>query len=193
MEPLSYNSSARLLTELTCFRIDKSLLYQQEVLTAFKEWEKEDKQYLSLLLIHALNSLFKLDFHELGVNLNSWCVNLVYTPEIDKLITQAITIVENCLKTSQHNIIRAKAIEFIGSAIDHFLNPHGESIDEQERRAKQNRLFAILDNQISTEFDEVVLNEMVKCLDECGENSGRYEEEQQVRIRQLLEKFDARG
>ena len=194
VEPLSYNSSARLLTELTCFRIDKSLLYQQEVLTAFKEWEKEDKQYLSLLLIHALNSLFKLDFHELVSESEFVVRHLVYTPEIDKLITQAITIVENCLKTSQHNIIRAKAIEFIGSAIDHFLNPHvWESIDEQERRAKQNRLFAILDNQISTEFDEVVLNEMVKCLDECGENSGRYEEEQQVRIRQLLEKFDARG
>ena len=190
----SYNSLEELLTDLIRFQIGKSLLYQQEVLKAFEEWEKEDKQHLSLLLIHALNSLFKLDFHELVSESKFVVRHLVYTPEIDKLITQAITIVENCLKTSQHNIIRAKAIEFISNAIDHFLNPHvWESIDEQERRAKQNRLFAILDNQISTEFDEVVLNEMVKCLDECGENSGCYEEEQQVRIQQLLEKFDARG
>ena len=158
-----------------------------------KSGKKKIKQHLSLLLIYALNSLFKLDFHELVSESEFVVRRLMYTPEIDKLITQAIIIVEKCLETSQHNITRAKAIKFISSAINHFRHPDvWKSMDDQERRAKQNRLFTTLDNQISTEVDEVVLDEMAKCLDECAENSGRYEEEQRVRIQRLLEKFWAR-
>ena len=194
LETLSYNSFEKLLTDLTRFQIDKSLLYQQEVLKTFEEWEKEDKQYLSLLLIHALNSLFKLDFHEFVSESEFVVRRLIYTPEIDKLITQAIIIVEKCLETSQHSIVRAKAIEFISNAIDHFLNPHvWKSIEEQERRGEQNKLFAIIDNQISNEFDGTVLNEMAKCLDKCAENSGRFEEDQKKKIEQLLKKFYAQG
>ncbi len=188
-----YESQAKLLTELTRFQIGKSLLYQQEVLKVFEEWRKEDERNLSLLMLGSLNSLFELHYYE-PVN-ESEALEVVrhhfeYMPEMEELVIQAIDLAENCLNTSQHNIVRRKAIQFISSAIDHCLNPDvWNSMEERERSVKQNRLFEILSNQISKEFDDTVLNEIALCIRKCAENLPRFQKAQQEKIQQLVVKF----
>ena len=184
-----------LLKDITRFEIGKSFVFQRKALDTFEAWKHEDIQELSLPLLNALDSLLVLDFKETisrGFTLNiSWHA-LKYTSALIEIRDRAINLIENCLRTSQHNIVKLKAIECISNALRPFHGPGGNNpnrLEETEQtllQKEQARFFEILANQLSEESDFIVLNAIDECLHVSAENSQVFLKEQAT---QVLEKF----
>ena len=87
---------------------------------------------------------------------------------------KAIDLIEYCLRTSQHSIIRTEAIGSISRAINPLESPFRQGISEEEQvllQEEQTRLFNILTDQTSKETDFTVLNAIDRCLHGYAENT----------------------
>ena len=194
LELPNYDSPQELLKRMAGFQTSKPSVFQIKVLEEFEVWEKQDKPELSLALLNALDSLLVLDFSETvseGGSLRFSWHHLEYTPELSQLRAKAIDLIEHCLRTSQHSIIRTEAIGSISRAINPLESPFRQGIEEGDRvllQKEQARLFNILADQTSKETDFTVLNAIDQCLHGYAEN--RYLEDfPQERAVELLAKF----
>ena len=194
LELPNYDSPQELLKRMAGFQTSKPSVFQIKVLEEFEVWEKQDKPELSLALLNALDSLLVLDFSETvseGGSLKFGWHHLRYTSELSQLRAKAIDLLENCLRTSQHSIVRTEAIGSISRAINPLeitsrqeMSKHDQSLLQEE----QTRLFNILADQISEESDFTVLNAIDQCLRGYAEN--RYLEGfPKERAAELLVKF----
>ena len=180
LELPNHDSPQELLKRMTGFQTNKPNAFQMKVLEVFEIWKTEDKPKLSLALLNALDSLLVLDFSETvseGGSLKFDWHHLTYTPELTRLRAKAIDLIEYCLKTSQHNTVRAEAIGSISRAINPLESPFRQGISEEDQallQKEQTRLFNILAYQISEESNFTVLNAIEGCL--CGYAENRYVE-----------------
>ena len=194
LELPNYDSPQELLKRMAGFQTSKPSVFQTKALEVFEVWEKEDKPELSLALLNALDSLLVLDFSETiseGGSLRFGWHHLEYTPELTRLRAKAIDLIEHCLRTSQHNIVRTEAIGSISRAINPLESPFRQGIAEEDRvllQKEQARLFNILADQTLRERDFTVLNAIDQCLQGYAEN--RYVDEfPKKRAAELLAKF----
>ena len=177
LELPNYDSPQELLKKMAGFQTSKPSVFQTKVLEVFEVWEKEDKPELSLALLNALDILLVLDFSETvseGGSLKFGWHHLEYTPELSQLRAKAIDLIEHCLRTSQHSIVRTEAIGFISRAINPLESPFRQRIEEGDRvllQKEQARLFNILADQTSRETDFTVLNAIDGCLQGYAENT----------------------
>ncbi len=191
----SVNSPEAILTKMTRFEISKPFAFQNKALEVFEAWKKEDKPELTLLLLNSLDSIIVLDFHEIvsqGKTLRSTWHSLNYSPDLIQLRTKAIDIIEECLKTSKHNIVKVKAVECIRNALNPLRGPSRNNPDRIEKlnngqlQKEQERLFEILVNQIQEESDFTILNSIDSCLQEYAESSNQFLKEKAA---ELIAKF----
>ena len=189
-----YDSPQELLKKMAGFQTSKPSAFQMKALEVFEVWEKEDKPELSLALLNALDILLVLDFSETvseGGSLKFGWHHLEYTPELTRLRAKVIDLIEHCLRTSQHNIVRTEAIGSISRAINPLESPFRQGIAEEDRvllQKEQARLFNILADQTLRERDFTVLNAIDQCLQGYAEN--RYVDEfPKKRAAELLAKF----
>ena len=177
LELPNYDSPQELLKKMAGFQTSKPSVFQTKVLEVFEVWEKEDKPELSLALLNALDILLVLDFSETvseGGSLKFGWHHLKYTPELTRLRAKAIDLIEHCLRTSQHSIVRTEAIGSISRAINPLESPFRQGIAEEDRgllQKEQARLFNILADQTSRETDFTVLNAIDQCLRGYAENT----------------------
>ncbi len=177
LELPNHDSPQELLKRMASFQTSKPNVFQMKVLEVFEEWKKEDKSKLSIALLNALDSLLVLDFSETvseGSSLKFGWHHLKYTPELTHLRTKAIDLIEYCLRTSQHSIIRAEAVGSISRAINPLESPFRLGISEEDQailQEEQTRLFNILADQISTETDFILLNAIDQGLHGYAENT----------------------
>ena len=177
LELPNHDSPQELLKRMAGFQTNKPSVFQMKALEVFEEWKTADKPELSMALLNALDSLLVLDFSETvseGGGLKFGWHHLKYTPELTRLRLTAIDLIEHCLKTSQHNTVRAEAIGSISRAINPLESPFRRGIAETEQtllKEEQARLFNILDEQTSRETDFTVLNAIDQCLCEYAENT----------------------
>ena len=170
-------SPGAVLTEVTRFQTDRSFTFQMEVLEVFEEWKMEDEPELSLALLNALDTLLVLDFSETvseAGGLKFGWHHLKYTPELTRLRSKAIDLIEYCLRTSEHSTIRAEAIGSMSRAINPLESPFRQRISEEDQvllQKEQTRLFNILVDQIAKETDFTVLNAIDRCLHGYAENT----------------------
>lgn len=176
LELPNHDSPQELLKRMAGFQTSKPNEFQTKALEVFKEWEQADKRELSLALLNALDSLLVLDFNETvseGGGLRFGWHHLKYTPELSQLRTGAIDLLKNCLRTSQHSVIKAEAIGSISRAINPLESPFRQGISEDDQALlgnEQARLFNILADQISKESNFTVLNAIDGCLSGYAEN-----------------------
>ena len=172
-----YDSPQELLKRMAGFQTSKPSVFQTKILELFEVWEKEDKPELSLALLNALDSLLVLDFSKTvseGGSLRFGWHHLEYTPELTRLRAKAIDLLENCLRTSQHCVVRTEAIGSISRAINPLESPFRQGIVEEDRvllQKEQTRFFNILADQISRETDFTVLNAIDQGLRGYAENT----------------------
>ena len=172
-----YDSPQELLKRMAGFQTSKPSTFQMKVLEVFEEWKTKNKPELSLALLNALDTLLVLDFSETvseGGSLKFGWHHLKYTPELTRLRAKAIDLIEYCLRTSQHSIIRTEAIGSISRAINPLESPFRQGISEEEQvllQEEQTRLFNILTDQTSKETDFTVLNAIDRCLHGYAENT----------------------
>ena len=177
LELPNYDSPQELLKRMAGFQTSKPSVFQIKVLEEFEVWEKQDKPELSLALLNALDSLLVLDFSETvseGGSLKFGWHHLEYTPELTRLRAKAIDLIERCLRTSQHSIVRTEAIGSIRQAINPLESPFRQGIAEEDQallQKEQTRLFNILADQTSRETDFTVLNAIDGCLQGYAENT----------------------
>ncbi len=177
LELPNYDSPQELLKKMAGFQTNKPSAFQMKVLEVFEVWKTEDKPELSLALLNALDTLLVLDFSETvseGGSLKFGWHHLKYTPELTRLRAKAIDLIEYCLRTSQHSIIRTEAIGSIRRAINPLESPFRQGIAEDEQallQKERERLFNILADQTSKETDFTVLNAIDGCLQGCAENT----------------------
>ena len=154
-----YDSPQELLKRMAGFQTSKPSVFQMKVLEVFEEWKTKNKPELSLALLNTLDTLLVLDFSETvseGGSLKFGWHHLKYTPELTRLRAKAIDLIEYCLRTSQHSIIRTEAIGSISRAINPLESPFRQGISEEEQvllQEEQTRLFNILTDQTSKETD----------------------------------------
>ena len=194
LELPNYDSPQELLKKMAGFQTSKPSAFQMKALEVFEVWEKGDKPELSLALLNALDILLVLDFSETvseGGSLKFGWHHLEYTPELIRLRAKAIDLIEHCLRTSQHSIVRTEAIGSISRAINPLESPFRQGIAEEDRvllQKEQARLFNILADQTLRERDFTVLNAIDQCLQGYAEN--RYVDEfPKKRAAELLAKF----
>ena len=172
----NFDTPQALLQRMASFHTNKPSVFQMEILEKFEVWKGKDKPELSLALLNALDSLLVLDFSETvseGGSVKFGWHHLKYTPELIDLRTKAINIVAYILKTSQHNVIREKAVGSISRAINPVQSPfrqNMEKADQEQLQQEQVRLFDIVANQIQKESDFTVLNAIDRCLNGYAEN-----------------------
>ena len=177
LELPNYDSPQELLKKMAGFQTSKPSAFQMKALEVFEVWEKGDKPELSLALLNALDILLVLDFSETvseGGSLKFGWHHLKYTPELTRLRAKAIDLIEHCLRTSQHNIVRTEAIGSISRAINPLESPFRQGIAEEDRvllQKEQARLFNILADQTLRETDFTVLNAIDQCLRGYAENT----------------------
>ena len=173
----NHDSPQELLKRMAGFQTSKPGVFQTKALEVFEIWKTEDEPKLSLPLLNALDSLLVLDFSETvseGASLKFGWRHLEYTPELTRLRAKAIDLIEYCLKTSQHNTVKAEAIGSISRAINPLESPFRQGISEDDQtllQEEQARLFNILDEQTSRETDFTVLNAIDQCLRGYAENT----------------------
>ena len=194
LELPNHDSPQELLKRMAGFQASKPSAFQMKALGVFEVWETEDNPKLSLALLNALDSLLVLDFSETvseGGGLRFGWHHLKYTPELSRLRTGAIDLLKNCLRTSQHSVIKAEAIGSISRAINPLESPFRQGISEDDQALLENeqaQLFNILADQILRERDFTVLNAIDQCLQGYAEN--RYVEGfPKERAAELLAKF----
>ena len=177
LELPNHDSPQELLKRMTGFQTSKPSAFQTKVLEVFEVWETEDNPKLSLALLNALDMLLVLDFSETvseGGGLRFGWHHLEYTPELTRLRSKAIDLIEHCLRTSQYSTVRAEAIGSISRAINPLESPFRQGISEDEQvllQEEQARLFNILADQISKESNFIVLNAIDGCLRGYAENT----------------------
>ena len=177
LELPNHDSPQELLKRMVGFQTSKPGVFQMKALEVFEVWKAEDKPELSMALLNALDSLLVLDFSETvseGGGLKFGWHHLTYTPGLTHLRAKAIDLIEYCLKTSQHNTVRAEAIGSISRAINPLESPFRQGISEKDQtllQEEQARLFNILDEQTSRETDFTVLNAIDQCLRGYAENT----------------------
>ena len=194
LELPNHDSPQELLKRMTGFQTNKPNAFQMKALEVFEVWKTEDKPKLSLALLNALDSLLVLDFSETvseGGGLKFGWHHLKYTPELTRLRAKAIHLIEYCLKTSQHNTVRAEAIGSISRAINPLESPFRQGLSAEDQallQKEQTRLFNILADQISEESNFTVLNAIDACLRGYAENT-YLEGFPKERAAELLAKF----
>ena len=177
LELANYDSPQELLKRMTGFQTNKPGVFQDKVLETFEVWKEEDEPNLTLSILNSLNSLLVLDFSETvsqGGSIEFGWHHLKYTSELIELRTKAIELIEDCLRTSQYSIVRAKAIGSISRAINPLDSPFRQGMTEEDKavlQEEQERLFDIIVNQIEKESDFTVLNAIDQCLHGYAENS----------------------
>lgn len=173
----NYDSPQELLKRMAGFQTNKPGVFQDKILETFEMWKEEDEPYLTLVLLNSLNSLLVLDFSETvsqGGTLEFDWHCLKYTPELIQLRARAIELIEDCLRTSQHSVVRVKAIGSINRAINPLGSPFHQGMKEEDKavlQEEQARLFDIIANQVEREFDFTVLNAIDQCLDGYAKNA----------------------
>lgn len=178
LEVPNYDSPQELLKRMMGFQTSKPSVFQTEALGVFEVWETEDNPKLSLALLNALDTLLVLDFSETvseGGSLKFGWHHLKYTPELIRLRAKAINLIEHCLRTSQHSTIKAEATGSINRAINPLESPLRQGLEAGDQallQKEQARLFNILADHISEEFDFTVLNAIDQCLQ--GYTKNRY-------------------
>ena len=178
LELPNHNSPQELLKRMAGFQTSKPGVFQTKALEVFEVWKTEDKPELSLALLNALDTLLVLDFNETvseGGSLKFGWHHLKYTPELTHLRVKAVDLIEYCLRTSQHSIIRTEAIGSISRAINPVESPFRQGIAEDEQtllQKEQERLFNILADQTSKETDFTVFNVIEGGL--CGYAENKY-------------------
>lgn len=191
----SINSPEATLKEMVRFEINKPFTFQNKALEVFETWQKEDNPKLSLVLLEALDSLLVLDFHEVFSKGNSFQSNwysLSYSPDLIQLRAKAIELIERCLTTSQHSIVKVKTIECIRNALSPLRGPQRNNPERMKKsemaqlQKEQARLFEILANHIQEESDLNVLNVIDSCLHGYSECSDQYLGKKAV---ELISKF----
>ena len=164
----NFDSPQALLKRMASFHTNKPSIFQMKALDVFEVWKEEDNPELSLALLSAIDSLLTLDFDEIvseGGSVKFGWHHLEYTPELIQLRAKAINVVEYCLKTSQHSIVRSKAVGSISNAINPLESPfRQQKVDHEQLQKEQARLFNIIANQIQKESDYTVLNAIDQCL-----------------------------
>lgn len=187
------------LKNMVRFETGKSFLFQIEALEVFEVWKDADKPELSLPLLEALDSILVLDFEETvskGFVLNISWHTLKYTPALIRIRKRAVDLVGYCLRTSQHNVVKLKAIECINKALRPLHGPDGNNPDRLEKteqtllREEQALLFEILANQLSKESDFIVLNKIDECLQVHAESSHGFPKEQAIQLLEKLKGYD---
>ena len=194
---LLMDSPENLLTEMTRFQTGKIFAFQMQALETFAAWEIEDKQELSLPMLDALESLLALDFREIfsqGGSLHSSWHSLKYTPGLIKLRTQALDLIERCLRTSKHSSVRKRAVASICGVMHPFQSPLrykvASDMEEEELailRKERERLFDILGGQLQTESDFTVLDAIEECLNGYAAGSDSFVKDKAT---ELLAKFN---
>jgi hypothetical protein len=183
----SVNSPEAILKEMVRFEISKPFTFQHKVLEVFQAWQKEDNPTLSLVLLDALDSFLVLDFHEVfshGASFQRIWYSLNYSPDLIQLRSKSIELIERCLTTSQHNIVKVKAIKCIQNALNPFCSPgrnnpdHLEKSEMTQLQKEQGSLFEILTNHTQEESNLTILNAIDSCLHEYAESSDQYLKEQ---------------
>ena len=173
----NHDSPQELLKRMAGFQTSKPNAFQMKALEVFEMWKTEDKPELSLPLLNALDTLLVLDFSETvseGGGLKFGWHHLKYTPELTHLRTRAIDLIEHCLRTSQHNTVRAEVIGSISRAINPLESPFRQGIEKEDQvllQKDQTRLFNILADHTSKETDFTVLNAIDRCLHSYAENT----------------------
>ena len=194
LELPNHNSPQELLKRMAGFQTSKPGVFQTKALEVFEVWKTEDKPKLSLVLLNALDSLLVLDFSETvseGGSLKFGWHHLTYTPELTRLRAKAIDLIEYCLRTSQHNTVRAEAIGSISRAINPLESPFRQGLSAEDQallQKEQTRLLNILADQISEESNFTVLNAIDACLRGYAENT-YLEGFPKERAAELLAKF----
>ena len=177
LELPNYDSPQELLKRMAGFQTNKPNAFQMKTLEVFEAWKTEDKPQLSLALLNAIDTLLVLDFSETvseGGSLKFGWHHLTYTPELTRLRAKAIDLIEYCLKTSQHNTIRAEAIGSISRTINPLESPFRQGLSAEDQvllQKEQTRLFNILAGQTVKETDFTVLNAIDRCLNGYAENT----------------------
>ncbi len=177
LELPNHDSPQELLKRMTGFQTSKPSAFQMKALEVFEVWKTENKPELSLALLNALDTLLVLDFSETvneGGGLRFGWHHLKYTPELTRLRTKAIDLIEHCLRTSQYSTVRAEAIGSISRAINPLESPFRQGISEEDQvllQKEQTRLFNILADQTAKETDFTVLNAIDQCLYGYAENT----------------------
>ncbi len=177
LELPNYDSPQEFLKRMIGFQTSKPGIFQTKALEVFEVWKEKDEPKLSLALLNAIDSLLVLDFSETvseGGSLKFGWHHLKYTPELTRLRAAAIDLIEYCLKTSQHNTVRAKAIGSISRAINPLESPFRQGLSAEDQallQKEQTRLFNILADQTANETDFPVLNAIDQCLNGYAENT----------------------
>ena len=172
----NYDTPQALLNRMASFHTNKPSIFQMEALEVFEVWKKKNELELILALLNALNSMLVLDFNETyseGASLKFGWHHLKYTPELIKLRTKAIDIIAYILRTSEHGIIREKAIDSINRAINPSESPFRKGMEQSEKEElhrEQKRLFDIVANHMQEESDYSVLNAIDRFLKGYAEN-----------------------
>ena len=177
LELPNHDSPQELLKRMTGFQTSKPSVFQMKTLEVFEAWKTEDKPELSMALLNALDTLLVLDFNETvseGGSLKFGWHHLEYTPELTRLRAKAIDLIEDCLRISQHSIVRTEAVGSMSRAINPLESPFRQGISEEDQallQKEQTRLFNILADQTSKETDFTVLNAIDQCLHGYAENT----------------------
>lgn len=177
LELPNHDSPQELLKKMAGFQTSKPGIFQTKALEVFEVWKEKDEPKLSLALLNAIDSLLVLDFSETiseGGSLKFGWHHLKYTPELTRLRAAAIDLIEYCLKTSQHNTVRAEAIGSISRAINPLESPFRQGLSAEDQvllQKEQTRLFNILADQTAKETDFPVLNAIDRCLNGYAENT----------------------
>lgn len=189
-----YDTLQALLNRMTSFYTNKPSIFQMEVLEVFELWKEKNEPELILALLNAINSMIVLDFSETyseGASVKFGWHHLKYTPELINLRTKAIDIIAYVLKTSEHGIVREKAIGSISRAINPLESPFRKGMEQSDKdqlQKEQKRLFDIVANHIQKESDFTVLNAIDRFLSGYAENE-RVEGFSRRRAVELLAKF----
>lgn len=187
----SVDSPVTILTEMIQFETGKSFTFQRKALETFEKWQREDKPKLSLILLDVLDSLLVLNFHEVftqGGSLQSVWYSLNYSAGLIQLRAKTIDLIEECLKTSRHNVVKVKAIECIKNSLNPLRGPdrnnpdHMEEYEKAQLQKEQERLFVILANQIQNESDLTILNAIDSCLHGYAESSDQFLKEKATEL-----------
>ena len=173
---INYDSPQALLNRMASFHTDKPSIYQMEAVEVFESWKEKDEPELIFALLNALNSMLVLDFNETfseGTSIKFGWHHLKYTTELIQLRTKAIDIIDSILKTSQHGVVREKALDSINRAINPLESPFRKGMDQSDKdqlHKEQKRLFDIVANHIQEESDFTVLNAIDRFLNGYAEN-----------------------
>ena len=177
LELQNYDMPHELLKRMAGFQTNKPGIFQDKVLEMFEEWKDEDIPNLTLALLHSLNSLLVLDFSETvsqGSSVEFGWHHLQYNTELIELRTRAIDLIENCLNTSRHSIVKKEAIGSISRAINPLDSPSRQDLsdnDQAKLQEEQARLYNIIADQIAKGSDFTVLNAIERCLNGYADNT----------------------